>query len=397
MPLRIRDDRRLRAAVPATSATSLGGRSRLNHHRTRWLAVAAPWLVVLASAVDAQVSTATKAAQGVQAGTLVIEPKAELYGTTYRLANVMTCVGNASDPKAYGVKWSGLDGRATHTSIPIGGQVHVTVASTGKKGFGSLQGQRVNYVLKSSGVTLAIEMPRTTQPGPTCETAIGMEPAPIPSKSLPQEETTVPLLDGTLRASPSAPVNNPVVTLYTVAGSPSRLEVAGVPTHWQVTTSPTPPAANALAWKAVTIDGWGLIRAVTVSLTKEGKQTLYLYLKNAVGVSTGAPVEVTYVDMRPCTFTWNRWSGPINKYGSTSTTESFTIARGSNKGFAGDGMNIGSWKNTGPHPVVIGYTVGEHNTTNQHQGVKADTLPPGFEGSHASSYPFAHAKYANCS
>lgn len=224
MPLRIRDDRRPRAAVPATGATSLGGRSPLNHHRTRWLAVAAPWLVVLAPAVDAQVSTATKAAQGVQAGTLVIEPKAELYGTTYRLVNIMTCIGNASDPRAYGVK--------------------------------------------------------------TCETAIGMEPAPIPSKSLPQEETTVPLLDGTLKASPSAPVNNPVVTLYTVAGSPSRL--------------------------------------------------------------------------------------------------------------AGDGMNIVSWKNTGPHPVVIGYTVGEHNTTNQHQGVKADTLSPGFEGAPASSYPFAHAKYALC-
>lgn len=396
MPLRIRDDRRPRAAVPATGATSVGGRSPLNHHRTLWLAVAAPWLVVLTPAVDAQVSTATKAAQGVQAGTLVIEPRAELYGTTYRLANVMTCVGNASDPKAYGVKWSGLDGRATHTSIPIGGQVHVTVASTGKKGFGSLQGQRVNYVLKSSGLTLPIDMPRTKQPGPTCETAIGMEPAPVPSKSLPQEETTVPLLDGTLKASPSVPVNNPVVTLYTVASSPLRLEVAGVPTHWQVTTSPNPPAANTLFWYPVTIDGWGLIRAVNVSLIKQGKQTLYLYLKNALGVSAGAPVEVTFVDTRPCTFTWKRWSGPIFQSGSTTTTETISVARGSSKGFAGDGMNIGSWKNTGPHPVVIGYTVGEHNTTNQHQGVKADTLPPGFEGAHASYYPFAHAKYANC-
>lgn len=389
-------DRRPAPACAAWQEDALGERLCFKRSLAALPVVVASCLALVTPALGAQVSAAPKVAQGIQAGTLVIEPRAELYGTMYRLFNIMTCVGSASDPKAYGVKWSGLDGRATHTSVPMGAPVYVTVASTGKKGFGSLQGQRVNYVLKSSGLTLAVEMPRTNQPGPTCETAIGMEPAPIPSKSLPQEETAVPALDGTLRASPSAPVNNPVVTLYTVAGSPSRLEVSGVPTHWQVTTSSLPPGANASGWKPVTIDGWGLIRAVPVSLTTEGKQTLYLYLKNSLGVSPGAAVEVTFVDTRPCTFTWTRWDGPKFQGGSKSTTETITVPRSSNKGFAGDGMNISGWKNTGPHLVVIGYTVGEFNTTNQHQGVRSDSLPPGTEGSPSTSYPFGHAKYATC-
>lgn len=330
---------------------------------------------------------------GVQAGTLVIEPKAELYGTMYRLPNVQTCVGNTSDPKAYGVKWTGLDGRVTHTGVPLGSQVYVTVASTGKKGFGNLQGQRINYVLKSSGLTLAVEMPHSSQPGPTCETAIGMEPAPIPSKAMPQEETTVPLLDGTLKVLPGAVVNSPTVTLYTATGSPHYLEVAGVPTHWRVTTSATPPAATSGGWSTVTIQGWGRINAATIALTVEGKQTLYLYLKNAIGVSPGYPVEVTYLDTRPCVLEWRRT--PDGNWNGTGTKETFTIARGGQRGWAGDGVHVNSWENKGPHTLVIRYTKVQSGGTQSE--VRTDTLAAGGSGwGFESFYPTRHAKYADC-
>ncbi|MCC6770953.1 MAG: hypothetical protein IT360_07050 [Gemmatimonadaceae bacterium] len=349
-----------------------------------------------AARLAAQQAPVPKGATGTQAGTLVVEPQAELHGAMYRLGNVMTCVGNASDPKAYGVKWTGLDFKATHLGVPMGAQVYVTVASTGKKGFGNLQGARVNYVLKSSGLSLVVPMARTSQPGPTCETPVGSEPAPIPSKAMPQEETSAPLLDGMLKVLPSATVTSPIVTFYTTAGSPHFLDVAGVPTHWRFTSSTSPPSASSFGWSSANIVGWGRIAAMTVSLTNDGKQTLYLYLKNAAGVSPGYPVEVTYLDMRPCTFSLRSWNGSSIFASSSSTTNTYSVARSSNKGFAGDGMNVSRWTNTGPHTVVIGYTVGDYNTTSQQAGVKADTLPPGAERGPATTYEFGHVKHATC-
>ena len=330
-----------------------------------------------------------------QAGTLTIEVRAELYGTTYRLRNVQTCVGNKSDPKAYGIKWTGLDGRATHNGVPLGAEVYVTADMIqGVEGFGHLQGQRLNYVLKSSGLSLVVNLPRSKLQGPNCSTAIGREPAQ-PSKNLPVEETAPPTVHGTLKLGPASVINaaSTQVTLYTTSGTPNFLEVNGVPTHTIVTSSATPPSPTQAGWTPASVLGWGRIAQATRSVSGEGKHDLYLYLKNTAGVSPGYKAEVTLLDPSPCLLEWTRY--PDGEYWTgNGTKESFSIARGGSKGWAGDGTNVRSWANKGPRPLVIGFTRVDQNGTQSSMYV--DTLGIEESGYGPRFMPLRHMKYSNC-
>lgn len=330
-----------------------------------------------------------------QAGTLTIEVHTELYGTTYFLRNVQTCVGNKSDPKAYGIKWTGLDGRATHTGVPLGAEVYITADMIqGVAGFGHLQGQRLNYVLKSSGLSLIVNLPISKLQGPNCSTAIGREPS-LPSKNLPVEVTEPPAVHGTLKLGPASIINaaSTQVTLYTTSGFPNFLEVNGVPTHTIVTSSATPPSPTQGGWTPVSVVGWGRIAQVTRSVSGEGKHDLYLYLKNTAGVSPGYKAEVTLLDPSPCLLEWTRY--PDGQYwGSNGTKESFSIARGGSKGWAGDGTNVRNWANKGPRPIVIGFTRVDQN--GNQSSMMVDTLSIDESGYAPSFLPLRHMKYANC-
>jgi hypothetical protein len=267
--------------------------------------------------------------------------------------------------------------------------VYVTAdRSSGILGIGNVQGKRVNYVLKAAGAVLVMHLTATNAAGPNCQTAIGAEPVPPPTKVLPVPDTTVPALVRTLKTAPGPVSPSLLVQLYTDASSPNFLTVSGVPSSYAVSNTSSP---NSLTWHAVTITGYDRMQAVNVTLPPgEGKKTVYFFLKNAKGTSPPYAVDVTYVDATPCILTLTRATGTAP--GVPTTQQQYSITRGQSRAFTSDGTLTVSAANNGSHVLTIGY-VSADAYGDEYGTAKEFTIGP---GSASSWGAFRSVKYATC-
>jgi hypothetical protein len=284
-------------------------------------------------------------------GPLSVKATFDHDGTTYLLATTIVCVGSAANPEAYGSTLTNSSGIATFANVPLGTPMYVTVQSKQVNWIGGqVQGKRINYVAKASGLTVPIALVVSSQPAPLCTTPIGQEPTPIPTKTMPSPTTDVPAITAPLLTFPGPVTTQSHVEIHTHGTSTRYIAVSGVPTHFALSGSPQ----AAPTWHPVTSTGYDRIDAIGVNVAPgDGTKTAYLKLKNSAGESPQYQVNVMFIDPSPCVLELTQHTGP--QAGASTSTVTHTIRRGQSKGWAGDGRLVRTFANEGPHPIGIGY------------------------------------------
>lgn len=320
---------------------------------------------------------------------LTVEVYHRAGGVKQAVSATTVCIGSSRDPQAYGKWLTNGSGQVAFDSVPLGSAVYVT--AQGKQIFalgGDVQGARVNYVAKAAGLVLPIELAVSSQPGPTCSTPIGQEPAPIPSKPLPSPATAMPTIASSLLATPNPVVIPSTVAIHT-AGSSSQIAVTGAPTHYALVNSD----GTMQPWIPVSTTGYNTIAGISVTPPQSaGVHQLALKVKNALGESPVYPVAVTVVDLRPCVLRLTQRDSPSSV--AQTSTGSTTIQRTKTHGWAGDGRWVTLFENTGPHPLTIGFFQAAPSDGSSVGPVSEMTLQSG--AWNASTTPLRNIVYAKC-